>query len=240
VLAILVELAGHAEGVSLEEMSRLADSPKSTVHRALATLTRFGFAARDQRGQYLLGDEFLRLAFAHHEARPDSVRISPVLKQLAEQFGETAHYAVLAGFDVVYHAKADPPYGAVKLTSTVGGRNPAHTTAVGKLMLAQTLPDDGAVASWAAGRKLERRTEHSLGTVKALAAELALVRARGYATDDQENDPGIVCVAVPVFLNSPTVASGGVSVSAPAYRSPLSGLVRQLPQIRRLLGPLTH
>ena len=73
-------------------------------------------------------------------------------------------------------------------------------------MLAQALPDDAAVASWAAGRKLERRTEHSLGSVKALAAELALVRQRGYATDDQENDPGIVCVAVPVFVNSPTVA----------------------------------
>src|SRR6478672_7663423 len=89
VLGILAELARHPDGITLDEMARAAASPKPTVHRALASLGRFGFAARDGRGRYLLGDEFLRLAFAHHEARPDHVRITPVLGQLAEHYGET-------------------------------------------------------------------------------------------------------------------------------------------------------
>ncbi len=67
------------------------------------------------RGQYILGDEFLRLAFAHHEARPDHIRVRPILERLAARFGETAHYAVLDGDSIVYRAKVDPTVGAVRL-----------------------------------------------------------------------------------------------------------------------------
>jgi DNA-binding IclR family transcriptional regulator len=232
VLAVLAELARHAGGASLEEMTRAVASPKPTVHRALASLCRFGFAARDGHGRYVLGDEFLRLAFAHHEARPDHLRIAPVLTRLAARYGETAHYAVLDGGTVVYRAKADPPTGALRLTSTVGGRNPAHSTAVGKLLLSYELSDDDAVTAWVADRVLAQRTPHTLTTAGALAAGLRTIRAQGYATDDQENEPGIVCVAVPAFLASPTRPSGAVSVSAPASRTPLEKLIEQVPAIR--------
>src|SRR3954471_18952541 len=87
VLAILAELARHAEGIALDEMARAMGSNKATVHRALAALRRAGFAGQDGRGRYLLGDEFLRLAFAHHEARPDHERIRPVLQDLARTYG---------------------------------------------------------------------------------------------------------------------------------------------------------
>jgi DNA-binding IclR family transcriptional regulator len=232
VLAILAELARHAEGIGLEEMARAMASNKATVHRALAALRRAGFATQDGRGRYLLGDEFLRLAFAHHEARPDHERIRPVLQDLARTYGETAHYAVLDGDTVVYRAKIDPPHGAVRLTSTVGGRNPAHSTAVGKLLLAYALPDDDAVRAWALGRPLERRTARTLTTADELAAALREVRERGYATDDQETDDGVNCLAVPVFLTSPSVPSGAVSISAPTYRTPSSRLVAEADAIR--------
>jgi DNA-binding IclR family transcriptional regulator len=235
VLAILAELARHAEGIGLDEMARAVSSNKATVHRALAALRRAGFAGQDGRGRYVLGDEFLRLAFAHHEARPDHVRISPVLHTLAERYGETAHYAVLDGATVVYRAKVDPPTGPVRLTSTVGGRNPAHCTAVGKLLLAYALPDDAAVTAWVGHRVLERRTERTHTTAAALAAELRTVREQGWAADDQENEPGVTCVAVPVFLGSPTVPTGAVSVSAPAFRTPLARLVAIVSTIRDLV-----
>jgi DNA-binding IclR family transcriptional regulator len=232
VLAVLVELARHADGVSLEEMTRAVASPKPTVHRALAALSRFGLAARNGHGRYVLGDEFLRLAFAHHEDRPDHLRIAPVLTEIAQRYGETAHYAVLDGETVVYRAKVDPPTGALRLTSTVGGRNPVHSTAVGKLLLSYALADDNAVEAWVRDRVLERRTEHTHTTAPELAAELRTIRAHGYAVDDQENEPGIVCVALPVFLTSPTRPSGAVSVSAPSSRTPLATLIKQVPTIR--------
>src|SRR5688500_11268873 len=148
VLAVLKELATHGGGASLDELTQAIGSPKPSVHRALAALRRAGFADQDSTGRYILGDELLRLAFTNHEARPDHVRIRPVLDELSRRFGETAHFAVLDGREVVYRAKVDPPTGAVRLTSVVGGRNPAHATGVGKMLLAHALPTLRSVRDW--------------------------------------------------------------------------------------------
>lgn len=238
VLAVLKQLARHPEGVGLEELTRAMGSPKPTVHRALAALRRAGFAGQDGRGHYLLGDEFLRMAFAHHEARPEHVRMRPVLEALAARFGETAHYAVLDGREVVYRAKVDPPTGAVRLTSTVGGRNPAHATAVGKLLLAHELRTPEAVRRWIGDAPLERRTSRTRCEAEELHRELEVTRTRGYALDDEENEAGVRCLAVPVYAVSPTAPSGAVSVSALAYRTLLQTLTEGIDDIRKLLGPL--
>lgn len=235
VLAVLVELARHPDGITLDDMARRVDSSKPTVHRALASLRRANLASQDGRGRYLLGDEFLRLAFAHHEARPDHVRVRPILDELAQRYGETAHYAVLDERWVVYRSKVDPSTGAVKLTSTVGGRNPAHCTAVGKLLLAYSLLDDEAVRAWVEADPLERRTPHTLTTTVELQAEFRKIRARGFSTDDQENEPGINCLALPAYLVSPTFPSGAISVSALAHRIPLKKLVEDLPAFRSIV-----
>lgn len=240
VLAVLSELARHPEGISLDEMSRAVGSPKPTVHRALAALRRAAFAVQDARGHYLLGDEYLRLAFAHHEARPDHLRVQPVLRSLAARYGETTHYAVLEdpapGDAVIYRSKVDPPSGGARLTSVVGGRNPAHATAVGKLLLAFALPDDAAARAWCAGRTLAGRTPRTITSHRALVAELAAVRRQGYAVDDEENEPGIVCVAVPAYLLSPTTPSGAVSISALEYRTSLAELRAAVPDLLDSVG----
>lgn len=238
VLAVLKLLARHPDGAGLEELTRAMGSPKPTVHRALAALRRAGLADQDGRGHYLLGDEFLRMAFAHHEARPEHVRVRPVLEALAARFGETAHYAVLDGREVVYRAKVDPPTGAVRLTSTIGGRNPAHATAVGKLLLAYELESVEAVRRWIGGLPPERRTPRTLCTAEDLHRELSVTRERGFAVDDQENETGVHCLALPVHALSPTVPCGAVSVSALAYRTPLRALTGRVHEIRELLGPL--
>jgi IclR family acetate operon transcriptional repressor len=233
-LAVLTALAGYAEGVSLEEITVAVGSPKPTVHRALGALRRAGFATQDGRGRYLLGDDFLRLAFTHHEGRPDNVRVHPALVALAERYGETAHYAVLEEDAVVYRAKVDPPQGAVRLTSVVGGRNPAHCTAVGKLLLSYRLTDRSAVVAWVRDRDLERRTDRTLTTAGKLHAELERIRAQGFSVDDEENEPGVHCLAVPAFLTSRTVPTGAISISALAYRTPLATLVDEVDAIRAL------
>jgi DNA-binding IclR family transcriptional regulator len=234
VLAVLKELADHCDGIGLDDLSRAVSSPKPTVHRALASLRRAGLADQDARGHYVLGDEFLRMAFTHHESRPDHLRIQPVLDQLAAHFGETAHFAVLDGHSIVYRAKVDPPKGAVRLTSTVGGRNPAHSTAVGKLLLSYDLRTLADVRRWIGQSGLERRTDQTLWAAEDLLEEFETIRRDGYAVDDQENETGVNCLAVPVFLTSTTVPSGGVSVSALTYRTPLSVLVAALDDIRRM------
>jgi IclR family acetate operon transcriptional repressor len=238
VLAVLKELGRHAEGAGLEELTRAIGSPKPTVHRALGALRRAGLADQDGPGHYVLGAEFLRMAFAHHEARPEHVRIRPVLETLAARFGETAHYAVLDGREVVYRAKVDPPTGAVRLTSTIGGRNPAHATGVGKLLLAHQLHTLEDVERWAGDATLERRTPQTLCTAAELHRDLQDTRDRGYAIDDQENEPGINCVALPVYATSPVTPSGAVSISALTYRTPVLALTAAVDEIRAMLGAL--
>ena len=238
VLAVLKELARYPDGVGLEELTRVIGSPKPTVHRALGALRRAGLADQDAHGRYLLGDELLRMAFAQHEARPQHVRVRPVLEALADRFGETVHYAVLDGREVVYRAKVDPPSGAARLTSTVGGRNPAHSTGVGKVLLAHELRSPEQVEAWVAGTALVRRTPTTLCTAVDLDADLRATRERGYALDDQENEAGVTCLALPVYATSPTAPSGAVSISALAYRTPLRTLVDAVEEIRDALGPL--
>lgn len=235
VLAVLTELAQHPDGISLEDLSRVVRSPKSTTHRALAALRRAGFASRNARGHYVLGDKLLRLAFAHYEARPDHLRMQSTLQALVDEFHETVHYTVLDGRSVIYRAKVDPAAGAIRLTSVIGGSNPAHLTAAGKLLLSYRLPDEAAVKSWVEAAPLERRTDNSKATAEQLHRELALTRERGYGVDDQENEVGVNCLALPVFLGSPATPTGAVSISAVAYRTPLTTLVDAVPHIRRVL-----
>lgn len=235
VLAVLTELAGHPDGVALEDIALAVHSPKSTAHRALAALRRAEFAVQDGHGHYVLGDKFLRLAFAHYEARPDHLRMQETLRALVDEYHETVHYTVLDGRDVVYRAKVDPPAGAVRLTSVIGGSNPAHATAAGKLLLSYRLLDESAVRQWVGAGSLERRTENTKVTAEELHRELSSIRTAGYATDDQENEVGVNCLAVPVFLASPTVPTGAVSISAVAYRTPLQALVDAVPRIRQVV-----
>ncbi len=163
VIAVLTELADHPLGVTLDELAGTLRSSKPTVHRALATLRRAGLADMTGRGVYVLGDEYLRLAFRNLDGRPETARIQPLLEQLSAEYGETAHYAVLSGKDIVYRAKADPPQGAVRLTSVIGGRNPAYRTAVGKALLSGRLLDlaTGRRTGSAPSRSSRRPRAHS-------------------------------------------------------------------------------
>jgi IclR family acetate operon transcriptional repressor len=231
VLAVLLELGEHPSGVTLDELATLMHSPKSTVHRALASLRKAGLATQLGRGTYALGDGFFRLAFRSLAERPDSIRITPILEELTRRYGETAHYAVLDGTEVVYRAKTDPPAGAVRLTSVVGGRNPAYRTAVGKLLLSYRVESEGELRDLLGPQPLPERTPQTITDVAALWAELQRTRERGYAVDDQENELGVNCVAVPLRAAVDGPVTGAVSVSALAFRVPLSTLVDEVPAI---------
>lgn len=231
VLAVLIELARHPDGATLDELATTLESPKPTVHRALTSLRRASLAEQTGRGVYALGDEFLRLAFANYEARPGTARLEPLMRELSAEYGETVHYAVLDGKDVVYRAKVDPPQGAIKLTSTVGGRNPAYRTAVGKLLLSQSVKSKSELLDWLGGEKLEARTPFTITDPGALLAELRVTRHRGYGVDDQENEIGINCVAVPVYAGPSAPPVGAISVSALRFRNPIGRLLETLPAL---------
>jgi IclR family transcriptional regulator, acetate operon repressor len=233
VLAVLVELAERPEGATLEQLATAVDSPKSTVHRALTSLRRANLATQLGRGTYVIGDEFLRLAFHNHAQRPDHLAVEPILHRLAERFGETAHYAVRDGAEVVYRAKVDPSSGSVRLTSSVGGRNPAYRTAVGKLLLSEAANDVDALAAVVGPGPYPATTPNTITTLGDLWEDIVRTRERGFAIDDQENELGVNCLAV--GLGRDQGPAGAVSVSALAFRFPLEDLVARVDQVRDIV-----
>jgi DNA-binding IclR family transcriptional regulator len=134
----------------------------------------------------------------------------------------------------------DPSGGAVRLTSSIGGRNPAHCTAIGKVLLAHRLTDLDSVRAWLAAAPAEPESRSPLPSATEFAAELAGIRAVGYAVDDEANEPWVGCLAVPVDLTPDAVPAGAISISALTYRTPLSSLVAAVPEILALVSPLTH
>lgn len=237
VLAVLRSLGEHPRGVGVEELARKLGLPKSSTHRALSTLCRAGFAEHDERGDYRLGLELVRIAFAYHHHLDRRRVVEPVLAALAERFRETAHYAELDGDEIVYLAKVMPAGRGVQMTSHVGGRNPAHCTGVGKALLAYALPDLAAVESFVASHgPLAAPTERALVDPQALDGELEAIRARGYAVDAEENEPGINCLAFALFLDDPVRPAGAVSIAALAHRTPLAELVAGADEARALIN----
>lgn len=244
-LAVLSRLAHYPRGVGLAQLSRDTDIPKSSLHRALAAICRARLAERDERGNYRLGLELVRLAFAYYEQLDRRQLLGPLLESLSERLGETAHYAELDGAEIVYLAKMTPPGPSAQMTSIVGGRNPAHCTGLGKALLAYELADRGAVDAYVAAHgPLARRTPNTLVDAHVLAANLELVRGRGYALDAEENEEGVNCIAFPLFLDHPTRPTGAVSVAALAHRTPLARLeeaaVEVHAMIERTLGTVTR
>lgn len=237
VLALLTTMADYPHGVRLQDLALRLDSPKASVHRGLATLRRAGLVTQTPDGLYRLGWEFVRMAFGYYEGLDLVAHVRPVLSRLAEQFGETSHFAVLEGADVVYLAKVQSAKARFQLTSIVGGRNPAHCTGVGKVLLAYLLTERAEVDAFVVRHgPLERRTDRSIVDADALHSEFSAIRSRGYALACGENEPGINCLALPVFLTSTSQPDGAISLSTVAQRISLQDLIDSLSEIRSIVA----
>jgi IclR family transcriptional regulator, acetate operon repressor len=224
-LRILALIGGAPTGLSLDELAASLDIPKSSLHRILAALKYRNFVAQPETGgAYFLGTELLATAFRFHDVLDLRALIHPLLVQLSAELKETTHMAVLDGAEIVYQDKIEVITHTIKLSSVIGGRNPAHATGVGKALLAWTYPSDEAIHTWAAQwGPLSRPTPHTVQSAAQLAEELARVREQGYAIDVEENEIGVRCAAVPIFLGRP-VPAAGVSVTVLGSRAEIPRL----------------
>ncbi len=236
VLAILQSIAEHPNGVTLGDLARDFGSPKSSVHRALAALVQAGFARQDSTSRYHLGFLFLRLAFGYQDAHQAHQSVTEVLTVLAHDLGETAHYGVLNGAQIVYQAKVTPKNPALQMTSVVGGTNPAYRTGIGKALLMHELLTLADVERFVGQHgPLEARTPHTLTTAAMLHAALVDGRRQGFALDLEENEVGLNCIAFPLFLDSPKRPTGAISISAVHQRIDPAGLRAAVPHIRAVI-----
>ncbi|PZR55021.1 IclR family transcriptional regulator [Xylanimonas oleitrophica] len=219
-----------AGGAPLAALATEVEVNKTTLHRTLAALRHRGYAEQAPDGAYRLGPAALALgsAFLQEENLPQLLR--PALTAVSAEVDELVHLGALAGREIVYLDKVEPQR-AVRVWSAVGRHRPAATTALGRAWLAATEAttgpfDDAALARLAAGDCSPADLRRALDTA----------HRQGYAQEDEENEPGIACVAVAVLRQGRPVAA--VSVTAPVERMAgdsraprVAALLRSLPAL---------
>ncbi len=227
-LDVLDLVAAHARPVRFSDLLGESPYPKATLYRLLQTLVAQGMLSYDPgAGCYTLGIRLVRLAHVAWQQSSLAPIARPLLDRLSAEVGETVHLAQLDNAQGLYVDKRnarDP----VRMYSQAGKVGPAYCTGVGKAMLAflpeTHLPGILAQQSW------HRFTDRTLTTPEALQADLAAIRARGHAFDNEEHEPGIICVAVPILSTGGQVL-GALSVTSTTARSSLGDLARLAPLI---------
>lgn len=219
--------------LSLAELSRRTGLAKSTAHRRLTELAEWELVERTPGG-FRLGMRLFELGSLVPRQRGLRETAAPFLADLFEATHETVHLAILDGAEVVYVQKLDSK-GGPRVPSRVGGRLPAHCTGVGKALLAFS-PQATLDAVLDAG--LRRRAPRTVVAPGLLRQELAEIRDRGIAVENEESTVGITCVAAPV-LDTKGTALAAVSITgwvnrldaarlAPAVRTAALGISRTL------------
>jgi IclR family transcriptional regulator, acetate operon repressor len=230
-LAVLEALARAERPVGVAELAIETGLPQGTAHRLLQSLQQRGYVRHEASRKYALGTAGLRLGDAAQRSLARSAR--PYLGQLVELSGETANLAVLEGDDVVYVGQVSSPH-TLRMFAEVGRHVPPHSTAVGKVLLAH-LPRDRALGVLRR-TGLPPRTPSTVTDLDELVRQLDLVREQGWAADDEEQEAGVRCVAVPVGSGDRVVAA--MSVSGPAERFAGGAdrrLVRSMQKVSRSL-----
>jgi IclR family transcriptional regulator, acetate operon repressor len=211
-LDVLETMAG-SDALGISEVAAATGLPDGTAHRLLRTLVARGYARQGPDRRYSLGTRLLALGDGARRATVASSR--PFLDRLVELSGETANLAVLEGDHAVYVAQVQSAH-RLRMFAEVGRRVPVHSTAVGKVLLAGMA--DAAVTALVRRTGMAARTPRTLVSPASLLAELASVRKAGWARDDEEEEAGVRCLAVPVRDAGLVVAA--MSVSGPAARVP--------------------
>lgn len=215
----LLLLLGEQPEIRLSEATRYLGVASSTAHRLLAMLAYRGFLRQDPVTKaYLPGPALTGVAFAVFGRLDVAATATPIMRAVSERLRETVHVGMLDGAAVRFIAAVEGP-SAVRVASRLGRTMPAHCTSTGKAMLAQ-LPEP-ELHQLLPDETLERITGRSVGTRRALEAELTRIRDRGYAVNRQESEEGVASVAVPIATRAPGLRLA-LSAAAPQHRLPES------------------
>jgi len=215
-LRILDTVGRLPNGASIAALSKELKMGKSTVHRLLATLREFDLIWFDPTtSNYALGSRILRWSDLLVQQNLVVRHGLPVLRDLVSVGHETANLAILEGVDVLYVAQFESRE-RLRLSEAVGARQPAHSTALGKALLA-CLPEEEFDRLYSNVNVLKSLTPNTITDIQRLKEHLQKVRNEGVAYDFEENVPGVVCLGAAV-RNFTGKAITAMSVSLPIQR----------------------
>lgn len=187
---------------------------KSTVHGIITTLKYHGLIDQNEENQkYKLGLYLLELGDIVTRSMDIRKIASPIINDICSKIEETVHLGTLDNMDVVYIDKQESNQ-SMRIFTTIGARNPAYCTGIGKAMLAYV---DSEILMKQLPEKLEKYTAYTITEKTEILKELESIRKNGYAMDNEERIEGLTCIASSVFDHTGS-AKYAISVSGPTIR----------------------
>ena len=235
-VTLLDALANYPDPVSLKELAKVTGLHPSTAHRILNDLVTKRFVDRSEPGSYRLGMRLLELGNivkSRLDVREASLEFMRTLHRKTQQ---TVTLSVRQGDEIVYIDRAFSERSGMQVVRAIGGRAPLHLTSTGKLFL--SVDDAKLVRAYATRTGLAGHNRNSITDLAKLERDLSLVRARGYARDNEELELGVRCMAAGIRDDSGHIIAG-LSISAPADRLQeewLEDLVATAQAISAVLG----
>lgn len=234
--AILEQIARHRDGIALADLCKSVGLHSSTTFHLVRTMVQLGYASQNADSKrYKIGRKVFSLAAGALDENELVNRATPILEVLTERSGESSHFAIRSGDDIVIVAKTGGA-GMFQLVDRAGAVRPPNATALGKVLLAALTP--AQIDRFLEKHELVRFTPKTIVEREALLAELEQVRSNGIAFDDGEFDAEVRCVAVPVFDFLGRVA-GAIGVSGPMWRLSLQSLQEKSKVVRQSAAELS-
>ena len=235
ILDVLAEAVGQTLGPS--ELARRLNLPKSSIANICNALAEIGLVRRIGTG-FALGRKLAELGGAYLASVDAVEEFYEACRLLPTGSEETIQLAVLDDLKVTYLARHDGRQ-PVRLTSQIGRRLPATVTATGKAALA-SLDRAELDRRFAGVTELPKLTPHSLGSVEALLGDLAVVRRRGYAMDDEETVEGVVCFGVMIPGRRPGEGPYAASITLLKVRATDERVPLLIKDLYHLAGRLSN
>ena len=194
--AVLDTISRHPEApVRASDLARETGIPNSSVTNILAALVETNFVRRIGPG-YLIGPAVVEFAASFLRSDDPVQRFRGFVPSMEFLSAETAQLGTFVDGDVLFLARHDGTQ-PIALTSAIGKRLPASCTAIGKALLSQLSSNEIETMLTDPLPQLTQRSHHSL---KSLLGDLDEIRERGYAIDDEEAAPNVVCLGVAVDM----------------------------------------
>ena len=219
----ILDALAAARGLTLTELAGELDQSPATVYRVLTTLeVRQIVEMEPQTQAWHVGAAAFRLGSAFLRRSSVIERSRPVMRELMQATGETSNLGIETRGEVMFVSQVETPE-TIRAFFPPGTLSPMHASGIGKALLSRY--SEERIARYLRDRALERFTGKTICDAAELRADLARIRERGWAFDDEEKTSGMRCVAAPV-LDMFGEAVAGISVSGPTGRMEAAGIDR--------------
>ena len=214
-MRLLEVLAQHPEPLGLKQIAQYTKLHPSTAHRILAAMGADRIVDRVEPGSYRLGMRLLELGNLVKSRISVRELALPVMRELHSQTGETVNLSVRHDDEIVYVERTSSGRSAMRVVHVVGTRAPLHVTAAGKLFLLEE--GFARLRDYAKRTGLAPHTPNTLSNAAALERELERIQRQGWATDNEEAELGVRCVAAGIRDDDGNLVAA-LSLSTPADR----------------------